>query len=78
MKKHFKQLAVSSKIYADFESVLKEVQRNENVNNASYIKKYQKHIPCSFAYKVVCIDHRFRKPVVLYRGKKMQSINSLK
>ena len=34
MKKHFKQLAVSFKIYADFESVLKEVQRNENVNNA--------------------------------------------
>ena len=26
-------------------------------------------MPCSFAYKVVCIDNRFSKKVVLYRGK---------
>ena len=31
---------------ADFESVLKEVQSNDNDNNASYAKKYQKLIPC--------------------------------
>ena len=31
-------------------------------------KKYQDHIPCSFAYKVVCIDDRFTKPIVVYRG----------
>ena len=31
---------------------------------------YQKaYIPCSFAYKVVCIDNRFSKSVGLYRGK---------
>ena len=28
-----------------------------------------KHTTCSFAYKVVCVDDRFSKPVVLYRGK---------
>ena len=33
------------------------------------IKKYQDHLPCSFAYKVVCIDNKFSKDVVLYRGK---------
>ena len=38
-------------------------------NNASYTRKYQAHIPCSFAYKVVSIDDRFSKPVVLYRRK---------
>ena len=32
-------------------------------------KKYQDHIPCGFAYKVVCIDDHFSKDVVLYRGK---------
>ena len=32
-------------------------------------KKYQDHIPCSFAYKVVCIDDKFSKPIVVYRGK---------
>ena len=31
-------------------------------------KKYQDHIPCSFAYKVVCVDDRFTKPIVVYRG----------
>ena len=31
-------------------------------------KKYQDHIPCSFAYKVVCIGDRFTKPTVVYRG----------
>ena len=64
-----KQLAAPFKIYADFESVLKGVQSNDNDNNASYTKKYQEHIPCSFAYKVVCNDDKFSKPVVLYRGK---------
>ena len=32
-------------------------------------KKYQDHIPCSFAYKVACIDDKFSKPIVVYRGK---------
>ena len=36
---------------------------------SSYTEKYQDHIPCSFAYKVVCIDDKFSKPAVLYRGK---------
>ena len=35
----------------------------------SYTKKYQDHIPCSFAYKVVCVDNKFSKDVVLCRGK---------
>ena len=29
----------------------------------------QTYIPWSFAYKVVCIDDKFSKPVVLHRGK---------
>ena len=33
-----------------------------------YIKKYQGHISCSFAYKAVCIDDRFTKRIVVYRG----------
>ena len=31
-------------------------------------KKYQDYIPCSFAYKVVCVDDRFTKPTVVYTG----------
>ena len=37
--------------------------------NVSYTEKYQDHVPCSFAYKVVCVDNKFSKDVVLYRGK---------
>ena len=33
-----------------------------------YTKKYQDHVPCSFAYKVLRIDDRFTKPIVVYRG----------
>ena len=31
-------------------------------------KKYQDHVPCSFAYKVACTDDRFSKPIVVFRG----------
>ena len=32
-------------------------------------KKYQDHISYCFVYKVVCIDNKFTKKIVLYRGK---------
>ena len=67
-KNYFKQLVVLFKIYAEFDSALKGVISN-NKNNTSYTEKYQDHISCSFAYKVVCIDDKFSKKVVLYRGK---------
>ena len=67
-KNYFEQLPVPFKIYADFECILRGIKSN-NKNNGSYTEKYQAHIPCSFAYKVACIDNRFSKKVVLYRGK---------
>ena len=30
-------------------------------------KKYKDHVPCSFAYKLVCVDNKFSKPIVFYR-----------
>ena len=32
-------------------------------------KRYQDHVPCSLAYKLVCIDDEFTKPIVVFRGK---------
>ena len=60
---YFKQIPVPFKIYADFECNLKIVESYEG----SYSKKYQDHIPCSFAYKLVCVDDRFSKPIVICR-----------
>ena len=56
-KNYFEQMPVPFKIYVDFESYV-----------GSYSKKYQDHIPCSFAYKLVCVDDKFSKPIVVFRG----------
>ena len=58
---YFKQIPVPFKIYADFECNLRDAESYEG----SYTKKYQDHIPSSFAYKVVCVDDRFTKPIVV-------------
>ena len=63
-KNYFVQLPVPFKIYADFECNLKNVECYEG----TYTKKYHEHVPCSYAYKVVCVDDRFSKPIVVYRG----------
>ena len=55
-KNYFKQLSVPFKIYADFECNLKNIE----IYEGSYTKKYHDHIPCSYAYKIVCIDDRFK------------------
>ena len=67
-KNYFKQLPVSFKIYPNFECILKRV-RGGYKYNGSYTERYQDHIPCSFAYKIVCIDNKLSKKVVLHRGK---------
>ena len=61
---YFKQLPVPFKIYADFECNLKKVESYEG----SYTKNYHDLVPSIFAYKVVCVDNRFTKGIVVYRG----------
>ena len=69
-KNYFKQIPVPFKIYADFECILKTNDSDIKCSsNSSYSKKYKKHAPCSFAYKVICVDNKFSKKIVLYRGK---------
>ena len=63
-KNYFREISVPFKFYADFESNLKSVERYKG----SYSKKYQDHIPSSFAYKFVCVDDKFRKSFVVFRG----------
>ena len=62
---YFKQLSVSFKIYADFECNLRDVE----IYESSYTKKYNDHVPCSYTYKVVCIDDKFSKSIIVFRGK---------
>ena len=34
----------------------------------SYTKKYQKHIACSYCYKLVCVDDHLSNPFKTYLG----------
>ena len=61
---YFKQIPVPLKIYADFEYNLRDVESYEG----SYTKKYRDHVPCSIAYKIVCIDDRFTKLIAVFKG----------
>ena len=63
-KKYFRQIPVPFKIYTDFECNIESFEIYED----SYSKKHQDHIPCSFAYKLVCVDDEFTKPIVVFRG----------
>ena len=63
-KNYFKRIQVPFKIYADCESNLEGVE----IYEGSYSKKDQDHILCSFAYKFVCIDDKFSKPIVVFRN----------
>ena len=53
------------KFHADFNCILKSVKSNQGF----YTEKYQDHIPCSFSYNLVCVDNRFSKPIVVYKGR---------
>ena len=70
-KKYSRQITVPFKIYPDFECILKETEVSKEIidKNSSYTKKYQSHIPCGFGYKFVCIDNKFSKDIVIFRGK---------
>ena len=63
-KNYCRQTHCPFKIYCDFECNLEGVE----IYEGSYSKKYHNHIPYSFVFKVVCIDDRFRKSIVVFMG----------
>ena len=63
LKNYFKEIPVQFKVYADFECNLESVKSYED----SYSKKYQDHILCSFAYKLICVNDKFTKPIFVFR-----------
>ena len=63
-KNYFKQLRVPFKSYADFECNLKNIECYEG----TYTKKYHEHVSCNYAYKVVSINDKYSKTIVVYRS----------
>ena len=43
-------------IYADFESILVPKDNGKLNPNDPYTNRYQKHVICSYGYKLVCAD----------------------
>ena len=64
-KNLFKQIPAPFKAYADFECNLESVESYEGFHS----KIYHDRNPCTFAYKLVCIDDRFSKAIVPFRDK---------
>ena len=56
-------------IYADFESILVSENSGKEITKDSYTNKYQKHVACSYGYKIVCVDDNFSEPFKIYLGK---------
>ena len=58
-------------MYAYFECILHPTSslKENNDKKTSYTDKYQSHIPCSLAYKVICVDNKFSKDIVIHKGK---------
>ena len=68
-KNYANKLRVPFKIYADFECILKKCDNVVGSCDSSWSVKKSNHIPCGFGYKVVCVDDRFSKDFLEYRGK---------
>ena len=44
------------------------ILKNVEIYEGSHTKRYHDHVPCSYACKIVCIDDRFSKLIVVYKG----------
>lgn len=69
-----KKVPVDFVIYADFESILPKIdnepiEEEEDEEEISYTRKTHKHIVSGYAYKIVCTEPKYSKPIVYYRGK---------
>ena len=64
-----KKIKLSFIIYSDSESILVPENNGKLNPEESYTNKYQKHIACSYDYKLVCVNNKFSKPSKNYLGK---------
>ena len=67
-RNYHKMLKCPFVIYCDFESILEPISTVKSDKTTSYSTEYQHHQVCSYAYKVVCLNSLYTKPLRLYRG----------
>ena len=49
--------------------ILSDILKSVKSNEGFYTERYQEHISCSFSHKLVCVDNKFSKQIVVSRGK---------
>ena len=59
MKNYERKIKSAFIIYADFESILVPEGNGKQNPKEYYMNKYQKHIACSYGYKLICVDDKF-------------------
>lgn len=69
-----KQLQVPFVIYADFECFTEKIQHDQEQTTNTY--NYQRHVPSSFCYLVVCANDEYNKGPVLYSEKSKAVVDS--
>ena len=69
MRRYEENIKSPFMIYADFVGILVPEDNEKQNPEESYKNKYQKHIACSYGYKLVCVDGKFSKPFKTYLGK---------
>ena len=55
-------------IYADFKNILVSEDNEKQNPEESQTNRYQKHIGCSYGYKLVCVNDKFSNPFKTYLG----------
>ena len=68
-KNYYKMLKSPFVIYCDFESILEPIETvKQDADLTSYTTEYQNHLISSYAYKVVCQNDKYTKPIKYFRG----------
>ena len=66
-KNFFKQMRVPFVVEADFESFTKKLDTVQPDSKESYTKRYQKHSPSGFCYRIKCFDQSvYKQEPVIY------------
>ena len=64
-----RKIKLSFMIYTDFESILVLEDNGKQNPNEPYTNRYQKHVACSYGYKLVCVHDKFSNLSKSYFGK---------
>ena len=69
LKNYKRKIKLTYVIYADFESILVPEDNRKQNPDGTYTNKYQKHVACTYSYKLVCVDDKFSKSFKSYLDK---------